>query len=234
MKVALYDIAKKKTAPRSFFICPYCGKTIERRLSKVKNPSLVFCDNECRAKYVERETLRKKLAVPDNVIKKEIERFSPLIRKMYDELCFHKNEQAFDDFFQMARITIWKAYHEANNDKGSVLSYYASAIRRGFYKLLNDEYKKGNNDVEVLSLDEFFDNFEKMPSEQTEMYPLFDKFVSALKDKKARSYKILCDVEIDGLTHQQAAKKYGLTVRDITTNLYNAKKLMKKELSYEV
>ena len=42
MKIATYDIAKNKTAPRGLFVCPYCGKIIERRLSKVKNTSLVL------------------------------------------------------------------------------------------------------------------------------------------------------------------------------------------------
>lgn len=234
MKIATYDIAKNKIAPRGLFVCPCCGKTIERRLSKVKNPSLVFCDNECRAKYVERETLRKKFSVPNNVIEREINCYSPLIRKMYAELCFNKNQDSFESFFQMARIAIWKAFNEAHNQKGSALSYYASAIRHNYYKLLRDEYRHGTDEPEVLSLDDYQENYDRIASDQTDFNPLLEKLVSALKEKKARSFKILCDIEIDGLTHQQAAQKYGLSVRDISTNLYNAKKIMKKELCYEI
>ena len=234
MKIATYDIAKNKTAPRGFFVCPYCGKIIERRLSKVKNTSLVFCDNECRAKHAERETLRKKFSVPNNVIELEIKRYSPLIRKLYAELCFNKNQDSFDSFLQMSRIAIWKAFNEANNKKGSVLSYYASAIRHSYYKLLRDEYRHGTDEPEILSLDDYSENYDRIASNQTDFNPLLEKLVSSLKEKKARSFKILCDIEIDGLTHQQAAKKYGISVRDISTNLYNAKKAMKKEISYEI
>ena len=153
---------------------------------------------------------------------------------MYAELCFNKNQDSFDSFFQMSRIAIWKAFNEANNKKGSVLSYYASAIRHSYYKLLRDEYRHGTDEPEILSLDDYSENYDRIASTQTDFNPLLEKFVSALKEKKARSFKILCDIEIDGLTHQQAAKKYGISVRDISTNLYNAKKAMKKEISYEI
>ena len=232
--IASYDVAKKKTAQRGFFVCPFCGNTVERRLSKVKNPSLVFCDNECRAKYVERETLRNKLAVPEDEIRSEIKKYSPLIKSLYAEICFRKSEQAFDDFFQMSRIAIWKAYHKANNEKGSALSYYATAIRHGFYKMLRDEYRNGTDEEDVVSLDEYQENYDRIPSDQTDLNPLLDHFISALKAKKARSFKILCDIELDGLTHEQAAKKYGLSVRNITANLFNAKRAMKKELCYDL
>ena len=33
---------------------------------------------------------------------------------------------------------------------------------------------------------------------------------------------------------KEAAKKYGLSVRDITANLFNAKRAMKKELCYDL
>ena len=71
-------------------------------------------------------------------------------------------------------------------------------------------------------------------SEFVERPMMFDKIISALKEKKARSFKMLVESELDGLSHSEIAKRFNCSVRDVTANIYNAKRLMKQEYAYEI
>lgn len=233
--VASYDIASRKIADRVCFVCGFCGKFVERRLSKVKNPEKVFCDNACRAKYAERESLIKKTRVDEKSLILDFNQYEPLIKKLYGEIV-HKGdyEESFDAFFQTARISIWKSYNMAHNGKGSILSYYAKGISNGWYNYIRQEHPKPK-DVSQVSLEEYEETYDRIPADdKKDVNPLMEKIIRALKQKKAKSFEMLYLSEFEGLCLEELANRYKISKRDVSVNIYNAKKMMRKELVYEL
>lgn len=84
--VADYKLHKLKNDTKIiYFQCAYCGKYQYRRLSKVRNKNLIFCDNTCRAKYFSIKSIRRNILSQD--IKSLYERFLPQIKMSIDKLC---------------------------------------------------------------------------------------------------------------------------------------------------
>lgn len=134
--IAEYDIAVNPKAPRGKFICPYCGETVIRRLSKVKNPDLVFCNNDCRAKWQEREKMKKELAMTNDEFLEEVKFCRKIIAYCYKGFLRKFNNVEWDEMKQIALITIWKNHTQANNGKGDKGNFYIEAINKSFFNTL--------------------------------------------------------------------------------------------------
>lgn len=127
-----YTYAKNPTAPRQTFICPNCGTEVIRRLSDVKNMNLVFCDNNCRARYSEKLLIaQKNLNIDNKTMKKELIDMGKIIKwSVLDMANKFGRFEDLDELEQIARITIWKNYKEAHNGQGKPESYYISCIKK--------------------------------------------------------------------------------------------------------
>lgn len=139
--IAEYDIAANPKAPRGKFICPYCGETVIRRLSKVKNPNFVFCNNDCRAKWQERECLKNELAITNAEFLEEVKFCRKIILYCYKNFIQKFPNVEWDEMKQMALITIWKNHTRANNGKGDKGNFYIEAINKSFFNLLTRREK---------------------------------------------------------------------------------------------
>ena len=141
MIISEYDICTTPKSPRSIFTCPYCGEQVMRRLSKVKNPNLVFCNNDCRGKWQEREKLRKELAISEDEFREEVNFCRRIITFCYKRFLSKFDIVEWDEMKQLALITIWKNHTKANNGKGNKGNYYIEAISRSFFNYLTRREK---------------------------------------------------------------------------------------------
>ena len=214
-----YTYAKNPTAPRKTFVCHNCGEPVVRRLSHVKNEKLVFCSNACRAEYNQRLTLIKNgLEFDNNIISKELTDMNTIIKwtvhymankfGRYDDL---------EELEQIARITIWKQYKRAHNEKGRPESYYISCIKNAI-----------RNSLTYTPVFDKLDDFERdLKSYDTpETIAVQNEVINKLYNKKTRSYQMLLASALEGLSHEEIADKFNCRIRDVTTNIYNAKRLI--------
>lgn len=213
-----YNFAKNPTALRGMFICPNCGKEVVRRLSKVKNKNLVFCDNKCRAKYQQRITLiQNGLELDNKIISKELKEMNRVIKFSVNQMAkFYPFLTDLDELEQIARITVWKQYKKAHDGKGKPENFYITCIKRAIKNSLSktpifdklDDFERDLRD---------FDNPENI---------VLQKEVLNRLNKPTRSYQMLLASAFEGLSHKEIADKFKCTVRDVTANIYNAKKLI--------
>lgn len=214
-----YNFAKKPTALRGTFICPNCGAEIVRRLSKVKNKELVFCDNKCRAKYKQRLTLiQNGLELDNNVISKELNDMNKIIKYSVHQMAkVYPFLNDLDELEQIARITVWMQYKKAHDGKGKPENFYITCIKRAI--------KNSFNRTPVFErLDDFERDLQDFNS--PENIVLQKEVVNKLYSKTTRSYQMLLASAFEGLSHKEIADKFKCTVRDVTANIYNAKRLI--------
>lgn len=216
-----YNYADKPKAMRETFICPNCGAEVIRRLSKVKNRDLVFCDNECRAEYQQKlARLQKGLMNNDVVMRNELKKMNWVIS--YAVRYMQRMIPSLTDtseLEQIARITIWENYNAAHNGKGKPENYYISAIKHAILNSLRKTWVCENIDDFERSLG-FYDTPERILERK--------QAVKEILARSAKSYKMLLASTLSGLTHREIAEKFKCTARDVTVNIYNAKKLIKE------
>ena len=214
-----YTYAKNPTAPRKTFICPNCGKSVTRRLSHVKNENLVFCDNKCRAAYNQKLTLIKNgLEFDNNIISKELTDMHTIIK--WTVLHMAKKFGAFNDLEeleQIARICVWKNYKKAHSGEGKPESFYISCIKNA---IMNNFTRS----PAFESLDDFGRDLQH--HDTPEHIAQQKEVINNLYNKKARSYQMLLASAFEGLSHEEIAEKFKCKIRDVTVNIYNAKKLI--------
>lgn len=217
--MAEYTYAKNPTAPRRVFTCPNCGEDVVRRLSEVKNENLVFCNNKCRAEYNQKLALIKNgLEFDNDIISQELADMNKIIKwtvhymankfGRYDDL---------EELEQIARITVWKNYKKAHNGEGKPESFYISCIKNAI-----------TNSFTRTSVFEKLDDFERdlQHYDTPEHIAQQNEIINNLYSKKARSYQMLLASALEGLSHEEIAEKFKCKIRDVSVNIYNAKKLM--------
>ena len=213
--IVVKEYSNAKTAPVGNFICPNCQNTVVRKLSKVKNPDKVFCDNICRAKYTER--LRIEFNVDENDFKSEVDAMNGLIKLSYKNFGCYNAGLMFDEYKQLCMISIFKNYKRANNGEGSKLSFYYKVFRHTFMNWLKER-------CVFESIDDYHFQISAAPEE----IAIINEEIKAIRQKKATSIKILLDHSF-GLSMAELTKKYKMDERGITTNIYNARKMLKEK-----
>lgn len=217
--MADYTYAKNPTALRKTFTCPNCGEKVVRRLSNVKNENLVFCNNKCRAEYNQRLTLIKNgLEFDNNIIGKELVDMHTIIK--WTTLFMANKFGRFndlEDLEQIARITIWKNYKKAHNGEAKPESYYISCIKNAIM-----------NNFTRAPVFESLNDFERdlQHHDTPENIVQQKEIINKLYNKKTRSYQMLLASAFEGLSHEEIAEKFNCRIRDVTTNIYNAKRLI--------
>lgn len=210
-------------APMETFICPNCGAEVVRKLSKVINRDLVFCDNACRGEYQKKLTrVRNGLMNDNDVITDELQKMHRII--MFCVRYMQRMIPSLTDtseLEQIARIAIWENYNKAHNGKAKPANFYISCIKHAIMRSLRKERICENID-DYASMLGFYDTPERIVERK--------QLVNKLTARSATSYKILLASTLCGLSNKEIARKFKSTPRAVTVNIYNAKKLIKESL----
>ena len=122
-----------------------------------------------------------------------------------------------DELEQIARITVWKQYKKAHDGKGKPENFYITCIKRAIKNSL------GKTPV-FEKLDDFERDLKNLETPET--VAMQKEVLNKLYSKPTRSYQMLLASAFEGLSHKEIADKFKCTVRDVTANIYNAKKLI--------
>ena len=126
----------------------------------------------------------------------------------------------FDDLEeleQIAKISVWTNYKKAHNGEGKPESYYISCIKNAI-----------TNAFTRSPVFEALDDFERdlQSFDTPETIAQQKECLEKLYNKKTRSYQMLLASALEGLSHEEIASKFNCRIRDVTTNIYNAERLI--------
>lgn len=226
-KVPEYDRTMAPKAPRGFFICPFCGSIVKRRLSKVKNPDRVFCNNVCRGRFTEREKLQESMLTEPEFITEikdpEVQRRGSIsIRKAFSKYSAARKYE-YSELWQEIYIAIWKFGKKALNGKGEKCAFYLSCFD---YALLNF-FHKNDWTVEELSLCDVEPIYS--PPEGIDIMGKVLLHEIETKSVKKKNWAWFREYYIDGNPSSVIAEKYGADMREVTCAISYLKKTLRKK-----
>lgn len=217
----------KETTSITWFNCSYCGKYQSRRTSKIKNPSLIFCDNSCRAKYVSKKTNKiffenKDIQPYLFLFKKEISQISAFVAQK------SKVPNIIEDLIKEAPFVIWKCLQNKKSEKIEK-PYFCKYYKKHLFSFLrNFEYTEKHNSID------FFESSDKLIelayyrdyANSLDTVMLINKMVRDM-EKLPLSCKLAIDREVFNLELEDLEKKYKLTKRQVVYNCSKGKKILR-------
>lgn len=223
-KYKMFNI--KPTTSITWFNCSYCGKYQYRKTSKIKNPNLIFCDNNCRAKYVSKKANSYYLTNKDVQpylfeFLNEINQISAFVAKN------SKVPDILEDLKKEAPYCIWRCLQNSKTEKIKK-TYFCKAYKKHLYQyLIKYEY------TEAYSLD-FYDTKDKLI--ELAYFEDLDTPMDAIKeinkmvnniDRLPISCKIAIDREIFNFDIENLMNKYKMHKRQIIYNCSKGKELLR-------
>lgn len=201
--------------------------TVKRRLSKVKNPERVFCNNQCRARFTEREKLKQYMLTDTDFLTeindKELQRVASIsihraFRKYSDA-----RKYSFSDLWQEICIAVWKYGKRANNGKGEKYGFYRST----FDKALLSFFQDNDWNVQELCLDDALHIYASEP----DIDIIGVKLVKEIEDKakKKKNWLWFRDYYLKGFSSSQIAEHYKVNMREVVCAVSYLKKALKKK-----
>ena len=133
-----------------------------------------------------------------NNFEEVLEGFDPMITAAIRKCRIYKNH---DHYRQTARIALWKAWKNYDQEQGDFEPYAYTCIKGSIL----DELKKESRDEERYypeqdDLIEFY-----TPTSEIENTDIFEQFLSNLKKEDKQ---LLIDYYLEGYTFKELAKKY--------------------------
>lgn len=215
----------KKTAPRGTFTCLFCGKTFTRRLSKVKNPQKVFCGNECRGRYKEREHLKEHMLTEQEFLAEsrdpEVRRCGNFIIGKTGQKYLSARKYSYSELWQEILIAIWKFGKQAQDTrKGTKYSFYC----RTFELAMQSFLRKNDWNVDELSLDEATPIYESSgPLDVRGLYIL--KEIEEKAEKK-KNWRWFWEYYVNNKKSSEIAAEYGENMRVVVCAISYARKAL--------
>lgn len=210
--------------------CCYCGKEFERKVSKIKNINLTFCDNSCRARYAESHSIEAQ-GLPEELMADELafcEKIIPSCAMDVIQRFKLQGRVTFEELEQEARIAIWKHGRTANNGRGAKGSFYYSAIKHKMMDYARQLIQKSDSNYE---LDEETDLIYYVTPDHLYQMKMTAEYLFNRKQRKgSNAYALLLKHSFENVSISDLAKEAGTTERNITIALSNARKQLQKEL----
>lgn len=223
-KYKMFNI--KPTTSITWFNCSYCGKYQYRKTSKITNPNLIFCDNNCRAKYVSKKANSYYLTNKDVrpylfEFLNEINQISAFVAKN------SKVPDILEDLKKEAPYCIWRCLQNSKTEKIKK-PYFCKAYKKHLYQyLIKYEY------TEAYSLD-FYDTKDKLI--ELAYFEDLDTSMDAIKEinkmvnnieRLPISCKIAINREIFNFDIENLMNKYKMHKRQIIYNCSKGKELLR-------
>ena len=225
---AQYKIHNTKSAtPITWFNCAYCGKYQSRRTSKISNPNLIFCDNNCRAKYVSKKA--NSYCFTNKDIQPYLFEFSNEINKIAAFVAKNfKVPDILEDLKREAPFCIWKCLQNSKSEKIEkpyFCKYYKQHLR---YYLAKYEYTERRYSLDFYETKDklielaYFEDLDTSMDAIREINKMVDNI-----NKLPVSCKIAIDREVFNLDIDRLMIKYKMTKRQVISNCSKGKELLR-------
>jgi hypothetical protein len=218
----------KSTTPLTWFNCTYCGKYQSRRTSKIKNPNLIFCDNNCRAKYVSKKVNNFYFTNKD--LQPYLFEFSNEINQIAVYVAKKSNvPDILEDLKKEAPYCIWKCLHNTKYKKIKK-SYFCKYYKKHLFAYLTkyeysefyyslDFYEESQDKVIELA---YFKNLDITIDSINAVNNMTNDIKNLPISCQIAINRFIFDFDIDELI-----KKYNMTRRQVIYNCSKGKELLR-------
>ena len=207
--------------------CIFCGKEFESYKSRPRK----YCSLDC--------AYRNRIK-PVYVSDSEYEYYYNKHLGMLKVLAGKYKKEYFDEMLQEARIVLWQVLGRANRNliKGKLSTYLYKAVKNELMtywrrKIKNKFYQIYENE-QLEDREKFYKLYtEPNRDAQIDCQSALGNILKSSKNTYVRSKKMLFELVYNDNTFEQIASKYNCTIRDVSANIYNAKKMLRNEFSEE-
>ena len=218
--------------PTGRFYCSFCGKLVVRRLSKVKNPDLVFCNNACRGHYTEREHLKAAMLSEQEFLaeyqRPEIHRCASFVVARTRQKYPSARRYSYEEFWQEMLIALWKFGKRAHDTtKGDKWNFYITIFKTAMLQFL----RMNAWSVEELSLEDCRPICVSSGPLDVREHLLLKEIQHKAATKK--NWKWFSDYYIDNKKSSEIAAEYGEDMRTVTCAISYIKKTLVARYSQE-
>lgn len=220
-------------AQQGSFVCKNCGEKIVRKLSAIKNPSLVFCNNACRAQFAEKQSLVRQCG-GKQLFERDCIFCNKIIKSCFCLVVKRLNvagRVTLQELEQEAKVAIWKYCGTANNGAGDKGSFYYSVIKRAMYNYVKSVLFRDAASG-LFGLDEQQDLiYYTTPEHLFQMKETANYLINRPQRAGSNAYALLLKYSFENITIDDISLETGMTPREITIKMANARKQLTKELS---
>ena len=207
--------------------CIFCGNEFET----YKSNSRKYCTLDCAYKH------RIK---PIDVLESEFTYYYNKHLGMLKVLAGKYGEIYYDEMLQEARIVLWRVIGRNNRNlvKGKFSTYLYKAIKSDlrlyWHRIIKNKFYQIYENEQFEDIEKIYKLYiESNRDVQIDCQKALGNILKSNKGTYCRSKRMLFEIIYNDKTHEQVAKKYNCTIRDVTANIYNAKKMLKKEFNEE-